>query len=62
VKDKLNDIFDVTGLVKPGTVINALTSTAKGDMENLTVNDVIVFGVGPIMLLKILLMMDYNKQ
>ena len=40
VKDKLNDTFDVTGLVKPGTVINTLTSMAKGDMENLTDNDV----------------------
>lgn len=36
VKDKLNDTFDVTGLVKPRTVINTLTSMAKRDMENLT--------------------------
>jgi hypothetical protein len=43
VKDKLNDAFDVTGLEKPGIVINTLNSMAKGDMGNLTDNDVIVF-------------------
>ena len=42
-KDKLNDTFDVTGLVKPGTVINTLTTMVKGNMENLTENNVIVF-------------------
>jgi ribosomal protein S2 len=42
-KNKLNDTFYVTGLVKPGTVINTLTSTVKGGKENLTDNDVLVF-------------------
>jgi uncharacterized protein (AIM24 family) len=46
VKDKLNDTFDGTGLVKLGTVINTLTSTVKGGMENFTDNDVLVFWGG----------------
>jgi hypothetical protein len=39
-KHKLNDTFDVTGLEKPRTVINTLTSMVEGGMENLTNNDV----------------------
>jgi hypothetical protein len=42
-KDKLTDTFDVTGLVKLGTVINTLTTMVRGNMENLTENNAIVF-------------------
>jgi hypothetical protein len=40
VKDNLSDNFDITCFVKPGTGIETLTSTVKGDIKNLTGNDV----------------------
>jgi hypothetical protein len=46
VKDKLNDTFDVNGLVKPGTVISTLTSTVKDGTEKLIDNDVLLFWSG----------------
>jgi hypothetical protein len=46
IKDHLNKNFSVTSSVKPGSDILTLTAFAKGAIEGLTKNDVLVFGGG----------------
>jgi hypothetical protein len=46
------------GIVKPGTVINTLTSVANSNMDKLTVMLQEGFGVAPIMLAMTIRMMD----
>jgi hypothetical protein len=43
VKDCLNDGFDVSAYVKPGTSTDILIKTATSEINNLTKNNVIVF-------------------
>jgi hypothetical protein len=42
-KNKINNVCHVMGIVKPGSVIKTLISTAKSNMEKLTATDAIVF-------------------
>jgi hypothetical protein len=46
LKDKLNNAFNVMGIVRLGTCINTLTSMVKCRMANLTESDAIVLGGG----------------
>jgi hypothetical protein len=46
LKNKLNNVCHVMGIVKSESVINTLIATAKSNMEKLTATDVIVFWGG----------------
>jgi hypothetical protein len=46
LKNKLNNVCHVMGIVKSGSVINTLISTAKSNMEKLTAGDAIAFWGG----------------
>jgi hypothetical protein len=46
IKDHLNKNFNVTGFVQPGSDILTLTASAKGAIEEVTKNDVLVFWGG----------------
>ena len=58
INTKLNNAFNVMGIVKPGTVINILTSMANSNMDKLTVMMQQFFGVTPMMLATTIPMMD----
>jgi hypothetical protein len=57
LKNKLNNVCHVMGIVKSGSV-NTLIATAKSNMEKLTATDAKVFGVAPMMLATTTLMKD----
>lgn len=58
LKNKINNVCHVMGIVKPGSVINTLISTAKSNMEKLTATDAMFLGVSPVMLATTNLMKD----
>lgn len=58
LKNKLNNAFNVRGIVKLWIVISTLTSMANSNMDKLTVIMQQFFGVTPMMLATTILMMD----
>jgi hypothetical protein len=58
LKDKLNNVFNVMGIVKPGIAINTLISMANSNMDKLTVMMQQFFGVTSMMVAMTILTMD----